>query len=157
MNDQQLKIRIKLNQIPQPLESENLKDTVDQAALPFEKPPFDRRKIAVAALLLATILCAALYWGLAEENSSSDSDSAPKESTHLQKDDDLTHDKDAGSDSSVVENEITASDIATTHSADVLPATKPAVSVITPAPKPDNGAVSPLHDIIPLKKPETTK
>lgn len=156
MNDQQLKIRIKLNQIPQSLESENPEETTDQSVLPFEKPPFDWRKISIAALILTVVLCGILYWWLAEENTSSEPDSAPKESTHFQQDNSSIHDKNAGSGGSVVENENTASDMTPTHSAEVLPAIKPAVSAIKPAPKPDNGAVSPSHDIIPLKKPETT-
>lgn len=155
MNDQQLKIRIKLNQIPQALESENPEETTDQAALPFEKRPFDWRKISIAAWVLATILFGAFYWWLAEENTRFEPDSVPKESTHFQKDDGLIHDKNAGS-GSVVENENTAPDITPTHSAEIHPAIKPAVSAIKPAPKPDNGATSPSHNIIPLKKPETT-
>lgn len=64
MNDQQLKIRIKLNQTPQSLESTVLNDSEIDQDPNQEKPPLDWYKIS-AALLLLVMLITIIYWLLA--------------------------------------------------------------------------------------------
>lgn len=156
MNDQQLKIRIKLNQIPQPLEPENLEETTDQTTPLFEKPPFDWQKISVAVLLLVIIFSGIIYWWVAEESSASITKSLPTENTHFKMNDSLIFDEETRSDDIVVKNESMASDI-TTHTVDVLPATKPIISAVKPIPKPVIQATPPPYGIIPFKKPEAAK
>lgn len=152
MDDQQLKIRIKLNQIPQPLEPDELEEATDQT-----KPPFDWQKISAAVLLLVIILCGIFYWWLAEENSSSITESLPAEGAHFEKNDSLILDKKAESGDSIVENKNTASDITTTNTVDILPTAKPVISAVEPTPKPVIEAMPSSYDIIPSKKPETAK
>lgn len=135
MNDQQFKIRIKLNQIPQSLQAGNPEETADQATPPFEKPPFDWRKISGAVILLTIILSGIVYWWLAEDTDSINNDS-------------ITLDKKTESASSMTETKNTVSDIPA-DTVDVLPATKPAISAVKPIPKPAT--------ILPSKKPETVK
>lgn len=155
MNDQQFKIRIKLNQIPQSLEDEHSEEIVDETKSPFEKPPFDWRKIAVAVLLLATVLIGVLYGWVAEENDAAITEYSPAEDTPFSNNDSLSPDKRTESADSSVDNQGTAAD-SPAHSIEVLPSTKPTISV-KPHSKPVIETTPPPDDIIPPKKPQPAK
>jgi hypothetical protein len=145
MNDQQLNIRIKLNQISQlPEEPESPEETVDQV-----KPPFDWRKISAAALLLAVILGGTLYGWLAEENSTPIVE-ALSENTHAVHNDGLIPGKEVESgDISVNNDNATAKVLATTAGTPPL---------VKPTPKPIIEATTNLgHNIIPPNKPAAAK
>lgn len=74
MNDQQLKILIKLNQIPQPPTSAIADDSEiyqSNGDIHEEKPPFDWLKISLAILLLITLI-AFSYWLLTSNEKETD-------------------------------------------------------------------------------------
>lgn len=144
MNDQQLKIRIKLNQILQlPEEPENPEETADQA-----KPPFDWRKISVAALLFAVILGGTLYWRLAEENSTLLVEALP-EDTHPAHNDGLIPDKKIESGDTSVNNGKATTEVF------AIPAGTP--PLVKPTPKSTVEATNLGHNIIPPRKPPMDK
>ncbi len=88
MNDQQLKIRIKLNQIPQFPEASNSEETVNQI-----KPPFDWIKISTAGLLFAIMLGGTLLWLFAEESDQPIRETLSAEDTQSTNFDSLARDK----------------------------------------------------------------
>ncbi|MDV6343288.1 DUF2914 domain-containing protein [Nitrosomonas sp. Is37] len=144
MNDQQLKIRIKLNQIPQFPEAVNSEEIVNQT-----KPPFDWRKISAAGLLFAIILGGILWW-FAEESSQPIRETLSSEDTQSINSNSLVLDKNMESNDLSANNSDTSSEIS-------APAMEP-VPEATPTPEPIVEATTNLgYTIIPLKKPEIAK
>lgn len=154
MNDQQLKIRIKLNQIPQSLEGTHPEETADEPLAVFEKPPFDWRKITAAALLFAAILTGISYGWLAEENDAAITESSPAEETHSISNESLPPDNKIESSDRPADDKSTASP---TTAVDIFPAAKPAISTVKPIPKPPIGTRTLNYDVIPPKKPDIVK
>lgn len=142
MNDQQLKIRIKLNQLPPLLATENSEETVNQA-----KPPFDWQKISAAALLLIGIVGGGLYGWLAEENSPPGLAALAPDDPRSLPHDNLTLEEETGT------NEIPS--IGGENIAEFSAATATTNPVINPLPQPPGEEKANLRkSIIPAKKPE---
>ena len=144
MNDQQLKIRIKLNQVPQFSEASNSEETVNQT-----KPPFDRIKISTAVLLFVIMLSGALLWLFAEESEQPVKETLSAENTQSKNSDSLAHDKDIEPNDLSINNSNTSSEIP-------APTMKP-IPVDTRAPESIKATTNLGHTIIPLRKPEIAK
>lgn len=148
MNDQQLKIRIKLNQIPQSLEDTYSDNVVKDNRFPFEKPPFDWRKITIAGLLFTFILGSIVYWWSAEKNESPITTSSSTDSDHPVNNNDGLLPNNPSESVNTTHDRNTVSDNAT-ETVDILPANKPISSPTKPPSLPE--------DIIPSKKPAGIK
>lgn len=145
MNDQQLKIRIKLNQIPQFPVAGNSEEIANQA-----KPPFDWRKISAAGLLLAIIMSGTLWRWFAEESNQPIREPLSSEDTQSINFDSLVLDKNVESNDLSVNNSDTSGKIS-------APAME-SIPIVTPTPQPIIEATTNLgYIIIPLRKPEIAK
>lgn len=143
MNDQQLKIRIKLNQTPQFPVAGSPEEIANQT-----KPPFDWRKISIAGLLLAIILGGTLGW-YAENSNQPMRETLSSEDTQSINFDRLALDRNMKSNDPSANNNDTSGESST-------PTMEP-IPVVSPTPQPIIETTKPGYIIIPLKKPEITK
>lgn len=144
MNDQQLKIRIKLNQVPQLSEASNSEETVNQT-----KPPFDWIKISTAVLLSVIMLSGTLLWLLAEESDPPAKETLSAENTQSKNFDNLARDKNIESNNLSTSNSNTSGEI---------PApTMESTPANTRTPEPIKAITKLGYTIIPPRKPEIAK
>lgn len=153
MNDQQLKIRIKLNQLPQLLDNETQEEITDQT-----KPPFDWRKISLAVLLIVSVLSGGLYWLLTGGNSQNIIEPLPTkeaEDAHFIENNGLAPNNKTESNAMSADKASMTPDIIT-DVMEVMPQAKPVIRTAKPASKPIvEATTNPQLSIIPSRKPES--
>ncbi len=134
MNDQQLKIRIKLNQVPQSPASafvDNSEISQSNVDSEVEKPPFDWLKISIAILLLFTLIVFS-YWLLTSSDKQADESlTVSSQNTNQSTDIDINQKTfeleapQANTHSEHIRNDVVSSSENNTKPAMIIPSSKP--------------------------------